>query len=37
VQQVLLVGSGVGAVAAQPIDPKDDVVKEVIRAAGERV
>jgi hypothetical protein len=29
------VGSGVGAVAAQPIDPKDDVVKEVIRAAGE--
>ena len=29
------VGSGVGAIAAQPIDPKDDVVKEVIRAAGE--
>ena len=29
------IGSGIGAVAAQPIDPKDDVVKEVIRAAGE--
>jgi len=28
-------GSGTGAVAAQPIDPKDDIVKEVVRASTE--
>ena len=29
------VGGGIGAVAAQSIDPKDDMVKEIVRAAAE--
>jgi hypothetical protein len=28
-------GGGVGSVVAQPLDPKDDMVKEIVRAAAE--